>query len=163
MSQATATAADRPTGSAVDQVDPRAPRFGQSITALGLAVGIALREPALVYAITAILVVSAVSHWRLDLYGFLWRTVMIPVVGEPAEREPASPHRFAKLLGATFTAVATALLLAGTYGETTTLVIAGFLVAGLVAALAMLAAVFDICVGCRMYQQVAFFRRIGWV
>lgn len=137
-------------------VDPRAPRFGQSITALGLLAGIALQAPVFVYAVAAVLVVAAASGWRLDLYSFLWRRAMVPLVGEPDEREPASPHRFAKLMGAAFTALASALLAVG-------LASAGFVVAGLVAALAAVAAVLDVCVGCRMYEQVSFFRRIGWV
>lgn len=151
------------TGRPADVVDPRAPRFGQSITALGLVAGIALREPAFVYAVTAILVVSAVSGWRLDLYSFLWRRVVLQAVGEPAEREPAAPHRFAKLLGATFTAIASGLLLVGSAPGAGVAVALGFAVAAIVGVLAAIAAVLDICVGCRMYEQVAFVRRLGWV
>lgn len=29
--------------------------------------------------------------------------------------------------------------------------------------LAGVAAAFDYCIGCRMYRQVSFFRRLGWV
>lgn len=152
----TGGAATASSGRSADLVDPRAPRFGQSITALGLLAGIALQAPAFVYAVAAVLVVAAASGWRLDLYSFLWRRGMVPLVGEPDEREPASPHRFAKLMGAAFTALASALLAVGVAS-------AGFVVAGLVAALAAVAAVLDICVGCRMYEQVSFFRRIGWV
>lgn len=148
---------------AVDTVDPRAPRFGQSITALGLGAGIVLQRPALVFAITAILVVSAVSKWRLDLYGFLWRTVVIRVVDEPTERDAAAPHRFAKLLGAVFTTVASVLLVGGTVAGVGWSSLAGYAVASLVAVLAAVAAVFDYCIGCRMYRQVSFFRRRGWV
>lgn len=159
----TAEAATPGAGRPADVVDPRAPRFGQGITTLGLAAGIALQEPAFVYAITAILVVAAVSRWRVDLYSFLWRRLAIRAVGEPAEREPAAPHRFAKLVGATFTAVASGLLVLGTASGTGLLVTGGFLVAALVAVLAGIAAVLDICVGCRMYEQVSYFRRLGWV
>lgn len=150
-------------GRPVDVVDPRAPRFGQGITTLGLVAGIALQEPAFVYAITAVLVVAAVSGWRIDAYSFLWRRVLIPVVGKPAERESAAPHRFAKLMGATFTAAASGLLLVGSASGAGLLVAGGFALAGVVAVLAAVAAVLDICVGCRMYEQVSFFRRLGWV
>jgi hypothetical protein len=148
---------------AYEVVDPRAPRFGQTITTLGLVGGIALREPLLVYAISAILVVSALSRWRLDLYGFLWRNAMRRVLGGPDETEAAAPHRFAKLLGAVFTAVASVLLLAGGYAGVSSVVIAGYAVAGSVAVLAFAAASFDYCLGCKMYRQVSFFRRLGWV
>lgn len=136
-------------------VDPRAPRFGQSITATLLAVGIALGAPVAVYLVAAILVTAGATGWRLDAYGALWRSLR-PVVGRPAEREPASPHRFAKLLGAVGSALASALLLAG-------LTTAGFAVAALVAVAAGLAAVTGICIGCRLYRQVGVAQRLGVV
>lgn len=164
MSRATTQATTAAgTGRRADVVDPRAPRFGQAITALGLVAGIALQEPAFVYAITAVLVAAAVTRWRVDVYSFLWRRFVGRAVGEPAEREPASPHRFAKLVGATFTAVASGLLLLGTAAGSGLLVTGGFLVAAVVAVLAAIAAVLDVCVGCRLYRQVSYFRRLGWV
>lgn len=144
-------------------VDPRAPRFGQTLTAVGLVAGIALGEPLLVVAVTAILVSAVLSGWRVDAYGLAWRYLVVPVVGKPTERESASPHRFAKLLGAGFTAVASAALIAGVGLGSPGLVLAGYGVAALVAGLAGLAAIFDICVGCRMYGQFAVVRRLGWV
>lgn len=147
----------------VTLVDPRAPRFGQAITATGLVLGIALREPLFVVAVAVVLAVSFLSGWRLDLYGFLWRNAVLPVVGPPAEREPAAPHRFAKLMGAGFTVLASAALLGASLVDEPTLALAGYAVAGLVAALAGLAAATDICLGCKMYQQVSFFRRLGVV
>lgn len=80
-----------------------------------------------------------------------------------ALQEPAAPHRFAKLVGATFTGVASALLLLGSTTDTAVLATGGFALAAVVAVLAAIAAVLDICVGCRMYEQVSFFRRLGWV
>lgn len=59
------------TASLTDVVDPRSPLYRQFITALGLAAGIALREPVFVYAVAVILVVSALSEWRLDFYAYL--------------------------------------------------------------------------------------------
>lgn len=140
----------------VAQVDPRAPRFGQALTTLGLAAGIVLQVPALVYAVAVVLVAAVVSGWRLDLYRFLWQNVMLPVVGPPGEKEAASPPRFARLMGAGFTAVASVLLLAG-------FPLLGYAVAGVVAVLAGVAAAFDLCVGCMMYRQVSFFRRLNVV
>lgn len=144
-------------------VDPRAPRFGQAITTMGLVLGIALQEPLFVLAIAVVLNVSLLSGWRLDLYGFLWRNVMLPLVGRPEEREPAAPHRFAKLMGAAFTGIASVLLFAAPALSMPVLSLVGYAVAGMVAVLAGIAAVADICVGCRMYRQVSFFRRLGVV
>lgn len=146
----------RPTDSGAAMVDPRAPRFGQTLTALGLLGGVLLAEPLLVLGVAAVLVTAVASGYRADLWALLWRRGAVRVVGQPAEREPAAPHRFAKVLGAGTTALASLLLLVG-------FTTAGYAVAGLVAALAGLAAVTDVCVGCRMYRGVSLFRRLGVV
>lgn len=147
----TQTQIDRTTDSSTALVDPRAPRFGQSITATLLLLGVGLGEPMLIGAVAVILGVSVLSGWRFDLYRFLWQRLAIPVVGRPEHREPAAPHRFAKLLGAAGSGLAILLLLAGV----PTL---GFAVAALVGVAAGLAAVTGICLGCRMYRQVSFLR-----
>lgn len=147
---------DGPGESGVAQVDPRAPRFGQALTTAGLVGGIVLQVPALVYAVAVVLNAAVISGWRLDLYGVLWQRAVRPVAGPPAEKEPAAPHRFARLMGAVFTALASGLLLAGPASV-------GYAIAGMVAGLAGLAAALDFCVGCAMYRQVSFFRRLDVV
>lgn len=137
-------------------VDPRAPRFGQTLTTLGLLAGIALQTPLFVYGVAAVLAAAVLSGWRVDAWGALWRLGARRVLDPPAEREPAAPHRFAKLMGAGFTTAASLFLLAG-------VPLAGYALAGTVAALAGLAALTDVCLGCRMYRQVSFFRRLGVV
>lgn len=143
-----------PADSTVTLVDPRAPRFGQSITATLLLVGVVFGELVLIYAVTAILGLAVLSRWRLDPYRLLWQTAIIPVVGRPDEPEPAAPHRFAKLLGAAGTTLATLALLTGF----STL---GLAIATAVGLLASLAATTGICLGCRMYRQVSFLRSRG--
>lgn len=160
--RATSETADGARAGSTPLVDPRAPRFGQAITATALLGAVALREPLLVYAVAVVLLAAVVSRWRLHLYGALWRAVAVPFVGRPAEPEPAAPHRFAQVLGAAGTTVASGLLLSGGVG-TPTLAVVGFAIAGLVAALAGLAAATGVCVGCRLYRQVALFRRLGLV
>lgn len=140
----------------VTLVDPRAPRFGQTLTSLGLGGAVVLDRPILLYGIAIVLVAAVASGWRLDLYSTLWRRGMNPIVGQPAEREPASPHRFARVMGAIGAGLAGVLVLAG-------VPTGGYVVAGLVAVLAGLAASTGICIGCRMYRQVAFFRRLDIV
>lgn len=137
-------------------VDPRAPRFGQSITATLLLLGVALAEPILVATVAVILGVAVLSRWRLDLYRVVWQRLLVPIVGPPTAPEPAAPHRFAKLLGAAGTGIATLLLLVG-------LSIPGFGVAATVGLLAGLAAVTGVCLGCRMYRQVSVLRSRGIV
>lgn len=156
MATNTATANERRTGGEdLPAVDPRAPRFGQAITATVLAAGIGFQAPMLVYAVAAILLASALTGWRVDLYGFLWRRVVLRFV-EPMAPEPAAPHRFAKLVGAVGTGLATILLLGG-------VVLPGYLLAGAVAVAAGLAASTGFCLGCRMYRTVGLFRRLDVV
>lgn len=137
-------------------VDPRAPRFGQSITAALLLAGVALGWAAPVYAVAIVLGLAVVSRWRLDLYAFFWKRVAIPVVGGPDEREPAAPHRFAKFLGATGSILASILLIVG-YAAM------GFAIAALVGLVAGLAAATGFCLGCRLYGQMSFLRERGIV
>lgn len=150
------TLTDRETGPRDDDgvvmTDPRAPRFGQAITTAGLLAGIALDAPALVFTIAAILGLAVVSRWRLDGYGLLWRRAIQPVIGSATDPEPAAPHRFAKLLGAVGTALASVTILVGV----PTL---GYVIAGGVAVAAGLAATTGLCLGCNLYRQVGFFRR----
>lgn len=137
-------------------VDPRAPRFGQALTASGLLAAAALDAPSLLYAVATVLAAAVLSKWRLDAYAAVWRHVLLPVVGPSSHREPASPHRFAKLMGAAGTVLASGLMLGG-------YPFAGYAVALGVAGAAGLAAVTGVCVGCRLYRQVAFFRRLNVV
>lgn len=136
-------------------VDPRAPRFGQAITASVLAVGVVFDRPPLVYALAVVMLAAILSGWRLDVYAVLWRRLARRLV-EPREPEPASPHRFARLVGATGTAIASVLLLAG-------FPTAGYAVAGLIAIVAAFSATTGYCIGCRMYRSVSFFRRLDVV
>jgi hypothetical protein len=133
-------------------VDPRAPRFGQALTASGLFLGILIDAPILVYLVTAVLLTAVVTRWRYDPYATLWRLMVLPAVSPAEEPEPAAPHRFAKLLGTVGTSLASLLLLAG-------IPLAGYALAGAVAVAAGLAAVTGLCIGCRLYRQVSFFRQ----
>jgi hypothetical protein len=145
----------------IDEVDPRGPRFGQAVTAVLALGGVTLQETALVYVLAVLLVVPVVSRWRVDPYGFLWRSLARRVTSPPETTESAIPHRFARLLGATFTTVASALLVAAGASGVGSLALAGYgLVAG-VGVLATLGATTGLCIGCRMYRQVGAVRDLG--
>lgn len=121
-----------------------------------LLAGIVLQEPAFVYAVAILLVTAVASRWRVDGYALLWKHVISRFVDRPTELESASPHRFSKLLGAGFTALASAAFLVG-------FPFVGYVLAGLVAFLAAIAVTTNICIGCRLYRQLSFFQRIGWI
>jgi len=146
------------TDTTVPSVDPRAPRFGQGVTASLLAVAVVFGVPWLVALVALSLSLAVGSRWRLDPYALLWRHAVVPLVGPPTRTEPAAPHRFAKLIGATFTLAATPLVLLGG-----SFALAGYALAGIVAVLAGLAATTGFCVGCRLYGQLAVARRLDLV
>lgn len=137
-------------------VDPRAPRFGQAATATLAAVAVVLGDPLPVAVLALVLGGAVVSRWRVDAWAALWRHVVAPLVDPPTEREPAAPHRFAKLVGAAFAAVATPLVLVG--GP---LAVVGYALVATVVVLAALGAATGFCLGCRLYEQVGVFRRAG--
>jgi hypothetical protein len=80
----------------------------------------------------------------------------------PALVDPRAP-RFGQTLTAGLLTVAVLLQWQLLVGGVTAAAAAGYAVAGLVALLAGLAAALDICVGCRLYRQVGFVRRLGIV
>lgn len=137
-------------------VDPRAPRFGQAITASGLLLGIVLQAPAFVFAIAVILNAAVISRWKLHPYSIVWKHAVAPAVDAPDEPEPASPHRFATLVGAVGTVLASLAFLGG-YPA------AGYVIAGAIAAAAGLGATTGFCLGCHMYRSVSLFRRLAIV
>jgi hypothetical protein len=139
-----------------DNVDPRAPRFGQTLTALLTFAGVITATPELVLFVAVVLAVAVSTTWRVDLWAWLWRHVAVRIVGPTDAREPVAPHRFASLLGATATSVAALCLYSG-------LPAVGYALAALVALLAGLAAVADVCLACRFYREVGVVRRLGLV
>lgn len=156
MATATSTARSNRRDADVTLVDPRAPRFGQTITTLGLLAGIGLQAPAFVFAIALIQNAAVWSRWKFHPYSLLWQHVVAPVVGAPAETEPAAPHRFATTLGAVGTGLGSLAILAG-------YPLVGYVLAAGVAVAAGLAAATGLCLGCRMYQSVSLFRRLDIV
>ena len=156
MATATADARAGPAADGVVLVDPRAPRFGQAVTALGLLAGLVIQAPAFVFAIAVVLNAAVLTRWRLHPYRLAWRYAVAPVVGAPEAPEPAAPHRFATLLGAVGTALASLALLAG-------VPLVGYALAGAVALAAGLGATTGFCLGCHAYRSVALVRRLDLV
>lgn len=128
-------------------VHPYAPRFAQAITGL-------LCLEALVFQTAPVVIVAAVLI-ALALIGPRWSPVaylfaLLPV--KPAELEPSKPVRFAQWIALVMLAVAIILLYTG-------LEVAGWIVTGMVAAVALFSAISGICIGCIAWKQIA--RRAG--
>ena len=132
-------------------IDPRGPQFAAALTSIVLvlvllltpgAVGVALlAAQAVVFALG---VTRGVQHTP---YSWLFRTLVRPRLGAPAELEDPAPPRFAQAVGLGFAIVGLLGFLAGI--DAVGLVAVGF---ALVAAL--LNAVFRFCLGCEVYLLI---------
>ncbi|MBO0770597.1 MAG: DUF4395 domain-containing protein [Actinobacteria bacterium] len=128
------------------KVDPRGQRFSAALTTIVLAVVLAignaggwlLAAQAVVFAIGTILGLQAAP------YGLIYRWLVRPRLGPPAEMEDAAPPRFAQGVGLVVSLI-------GVIGYATGVTALGM--AGAAAALvaAFLNAAFGLCLGCEMY------------
>ncbi|MEV0394280.1 DUF4395 domain-containing protein [Polymorphospora rubra] len=127
-------------------LDPRGPRFAAAVTSAVLVAVLATGSgwlalgQAVVFALTA-------ADPRRGPYSLLFRALVAPRLGPPAELEPAAPVRFAQLVGLVFSLVAAAGYLSG-------LTVVGLVAAGAALAAAFLNAAFGLCLGCEAYLAV---------
>ena len=129
------------------RVDVNIPRFNQAAVALLVALAFLLQWWPLVAITAAVLALTRIGGPRLGLFTQAYLRLVRPRLSGPIQTEPAAPPRFSQTLGAIFLGVATLSFVAG---WTT----AGWVVSLLVFALATLAAVGRICVGCIFYERV---------
>ena len=130
-------------------VDVNIPRFNQAVVAASIAIAFVANAPWLVAAVAAMLIAPLLLGPRASLTARIYEAVVRERIDPegPSEVEDARPPRFASLLGAVFTSSASLAFLAGLPGL-------GWALAGLVGALALLAATSRICVGCVIYRGV---------
>lgn len=131
-----------------EQIDPRGPRFGGAVTTVVLAAALILAGTTagtlLVVWQTVVFALGALVGLQAQPYGIVFRRVVRPRLGPPAELEDAAPPRFAQAVGLGFLVVALVALLAGAT------VVASIAIAFALAA-AFLNAAFDFCLGCELY------------
>jgi Domain of unknown function (DUF4395) len=127
-------------------VDPRQPRMGQAITGSVLVIGFVLAFPPVLPALAAVLGAASLLGPRANPYAHLFRLARRTFrFGPPAELEEAAPPRFANTLGFLFLTAASIAY----YGFGWK--VAAWSLGLLVAALALLAAVTGLCVGCEAF------------
>ena len=121
-------------------IDPRGPRAGAAVTTLVLALVLVTGSTWLLAAQAVVFALGAVDR---SPYAWLFKRVVRPRLGPPAELEDARPPRFAQTVGLAFAllglvgaAVATPLFLAATAAAL---------------AAAFLNAAFGFCLGCELY------------
>lgn len=133
-------------------IDPRGPRFNQAVLTLALLAGFLADLKAVVPVFAAVLLLGAAFGPRYGPFLRLYADVIRPRLAPPEELEDPRPPRFAAAIGVAFLVAASVAFAAGAPGI-------GWTLAMVVAALAGLAAVTGICVGCEVYLFLA--RRRG--
>lgn len=135
-------------------VDQTAIKFAQIVIAAWVVAAGVLAAPWLIALLAAALSTSAASPSR-SLFRWLYHRVALPLrlVRPNVIPDDPAPHRFAQGVGAACLALATLALFTG---ATT----AGWVLAGLVAVLALLNVAAGFCAGCFIYYQLS---RRGWL
>jgi hypothetical protein len=128
------------------ELDPRGQRFAATLTSAVLIVVLATGWGWLALAQTVVFAITALDP-RKGPYAYVYRALILPRLGPPAEREPAAPVRFAQIVGFTFLAVATV-------GYLTGLTALGVVFAAFGLLAAFLNAAFGLCLGCEAYLLI---------
>ena len=122
-------------------VDPRGPRVAAALTSLVLAAALLTGSVWLLVAQAAVFALGAAHR---SPYAVLFRRLVRPRIGPPADLEDPRPLRFAQVVGLLFTLVA----LAGAAIGWPVLMVAATAAA---LAAAFLNSAFGICLGCEVY------------
>jgi len=128
-------------------IDPRGPRFGALITLVVFAVVLITSSAWLLAAQALVFAAGAFLGMRRSPYGLLYRWLVRPWLGPPAELEAEMPPRFAQGLGLVISVIG----IIG-YGTGVTVLGMAAAAAGLVAA--FLNGVLGLCLGCEMYLLI---------
>ena len=123
-------------------VHPYAPRFAQAITGVLCLEALIFQTPGVV-AVALLLVILGLIGPPWSPVGWLFRLIAPP----PRQLEPQAPVRFSQVLAVIFLSLACGAFLLG-------LSLVGWVLAGIVASLALLSAIFGLCVGCELYRFV---------
>ncbi|MEV0458635.1 DUF4395 domain-containing protein [Catellatospora methionotrophica] len=123
--------------------DPRGPRFAAAVTTVVMVAVLLTGSGWLALAQAAVFALTATQP-RLGPYALLYRTLLAPRLGKPAELEPLAPVRFAQAVGFVFAAVATLGYLLGSP-------LTGAIAAACALAAAFLNAAFGLCLGCELF------------
>jgi len=126
------------------QIDPRGPRFGALVTMVVFAVVLITSSVWLLVAQAVVFAAGAIFGIGYSPYGFIYRWLVRPRLGPPAELEDAAPPRFAQAIGL-------AISIIGIIGFAAGLRPLGLTAAALGLVAAVLNGVFGICLGCELY------------
>ena len=143
----TSPSAVEPAETTGPQVDPRGQRFAAWLTTAVLVVVLVSTPSTLATVLLAAQSLVFLSGVALGPartpYSWLFRTLVRPRIGPPAETEPAQPPRFAQGVGLVFAVVALAGAVAGIAAIT-------YVAAGMALGAAFLNAACGFCRGCAL-------------
>ena len=125
-------------------IDPRGPRFGAAMTVTVLALVLITGSAWLLGAQMLVFATGALAGLRYAPYGIVYRRLVRPRLGPPAQTEAEGPPRFAQGVGMVFA-------LGGVLGYATGATGVGVVLTALALVAAFLNAAFDICLGCQVY------------
>jgi hypothetical protein len=129
-------------------IDPRGPRVNQGVLTVALLLGFLADWRAVIPIFAVVLLLGAAFGHRYGPVLRFYAEVVKPRLGPPSEMEDPRPPRFAAAVGVVFLGAATIALAAGAPGLAWALAL-------IVAALAGLAAITGICIGCELYLVLA--------
>ena len=128
-------------------IDPRGPRFGAILTMVIFAIVLATGNVWVMAVQAAFFAIGAFFGLTKTPYGLIYRWLVRPRLGPPADLEPAAPPRFAQAVGLVISIVAVIGFAAG-------LTALGVVAAALGLIAAVLNGVFGLCLGCELYLLV---------
>lgn len=131
-------------------VDPRGPRFAAIVTTVVLAVVLVTQWWPLLAVQTVVFAIGAFAGLKPAPYSVIYRLLVAPRLGPPAEREDAAPLRFAQAVGFVFGLI-------GTIGFVAGLTPLGVVATAFAVFAAFLNAAFNFCLGCEMYLLIKRF------
>jgi hypothetical protein len=128
-------------------IDPRGPRFGALITMVVFAVVLVTGNIWLLAAQAVVFAAGTFLGLRKSPYGLLYRWLVRPRLGPPAELEAEAPPRFAQAMGLV-------ICIIGLVGYGTGLRPLGMAAAAAGLLAAVLNGVFGLCLGCELYLVI---------
>ena len=148
MSASPSTASSHAAHVAGAGIDPRGPRVVAAVTTVVLAAALLAAPSGLTLGLLAaqavVFAIGALRGVQHTPYSWLFRTLVRPRLGPPAELEDPTPPRFAQAVGLGFALVALAGYVAGAP-------LLGAVATGAAVAAAFLNAAFGFCLGCELY------------
>jgi hypothetical protein len=129
------------------KVDPRGLRFAAGITTVLLALTLVTGNAWPLAVQTAVFAISVVFGVQASPYSVIFRRLVRPRLGPPAELEEAAPPRFAQLVGLVFA-------VAGLAGYLTGATVFGVVATALALVAAFVNAAVGLCLGCEAYLLI---------